>query len=156
MLDSWIHLLIDIILTYNSWFCVDHDQTRLHTRLTSGAVEEREIGVIAGLGHEASVGKDAMLQAVELPACVCYLHSRLPNVYLYDLTPAGHVAPQLSPLTSVCPLNIRTEPEGLSLGNNASMTLSNNLIYIDFGLKHKILFSISVYYRCLIKYLQYV
>lgn len=97
------------ILTYNSWFCVDHDQTRLHARLAPAELEEREKGVVAGLCHEASVRKDAMLQAVELPACVCYLHSRLPYVYLYDLALAGHVTPQLL-LTSFCPLNIRPAP----------------------------------------------
>lgn len=81
--------------TYNSWLRIDHDQPRLYTRIVSAELKEREEGVVAGLGHETSVRKNAMFQAVELPACVCYLHARLSNVYLYDLAPAAHVTPQL-------------------------------------------------------------
>lgn len=70
-----------------------------------------------------------MFQAVELPACVRYLHARLPNVYLYDLAPAAHVTPQLY---STFAYLLSRQEYGSLFKVIQQILHSNNLIYTDF------------------------
>ena len=75
--------------TYDSWFQIDKD-TSGHVLSGAGLAEEGVEGVVAaadGLvaGH-LPVRLDAMLQAVQLPACIADLHTGLSNMDRDTLT----------------------------------------------------------------------
>lgn len=72
--------------TDDRWFSVHHHQTWHHLPLEAGRSKERLIGVVCGPPGQAAGGQDAMFQAIQFPAGICYLYTSLSNVYLNDFT----------------------------------------------------------------------
>jgi len=71
------------VFTYYCWFKVHKHSTRDMFSCT-GLTEERVEGIITStdgfITWHGPIGLDAMLQAVELPACVADLHTSLTNM----------------------------------------------------------------------------
>lgn len=82
----------DTIFTYYCWFKVHKHSTRDMFSCT-GLTEERVKGIITStngfITWHGTIGLDAMLQAVELPACIANLHTSLTNMDWDALTLCG-------------------------------------------------------------------
>lgn len=46
---------MQLAATYDRWFRIDHDETRLHAGLMTAKLKERQEGIIARLAHQPTV-----------------------------------------------------------------------------------------------------